>query len=1013
MGASVETGRRTSDFTRGMPDAAPKAKEPSPQFDIQWMNRFIDAFEKKSAIAVDHLNAMVTQRARDKLLAIGMDDGDAFLEDLRAKVSEYYDRELDQFRLSPNSSEMRQSVPKKEAAFRDVCETALKINVARYGKEGALVVERIGCIAAIRRTAAEEMRETLRSVEKTMPSEPEAAGGFYWLDQITEPAAIGAPGDPDEGETESAASILRRRRQQKRRQEMEEEERKEAQRKTSQPPQTMEDVSSLVAASEATVQKYERARRDAAPKYWSVLDFMITNPCLRRALKISEVLDNFSKAFGSKEARMTEQGFVPAGFLNRASQYARGAVQEAEARGAYRVTSVATGRGAVIVGRILSGLTTWMNMNTYRALEYESGLQSRLAQELLKKINEQSTEALKEVGDLSSAWNALTTVASPTSYGGRTPIANPSESLVRAIYATCGPKEGLGRIFQIAMSSNSATPLISGDPTIDTYFNAMSGNGPQLLSGEVLGADAPISQMVLTEEQSAKALEYLVAAVNNLPASSAPASLMDRVLWLKTERMIKRTQADIKPLQDELDQINIRIAEIESDSLVSFMKLAQGYGLQYLSVVFPDFMNFYLAGGFIRMLVRFVDSYTGGYIGHGTDYLNKAVCGGSLEMFEKILGLFGVGVEGVSLTSIGLTILSGGGVFASAYQAWQSFVTSGGNVQRTMQYVGNIFHRILKTVTDRISQVWKALTLDNLVASMESTGLVRPAAYLIWWILEDVAKIIETMTGIENLRIGQALSGLFRGLAFRAKVEAFISILPQAASVLFQAARIYYGAASVLNVLVQVTSFLLSGMVALPLSVPLMPAVLGGLVVALGISPWLLPYELLQGTSLEFAGDAFLSLRRALGYYVVDPMHDAAVFFVPVQFRKMLQSTGGFFGNIGNFVCMRPEYGTVVLTFLSILFKHNLGFAINKALLGDYKAGLESTERRTKEVRSQTNASYTLQNIVSTSPEMSEKMRNDVYQLLSRYASTVCSLGEGRVTGEAAYNALAETFFEI
>ena len=1018
-GAAIETDPRgrasvpSQDAT-----AAKETQTPMSTPDIEKTARLIAAFERKSAIAVDHLNRMVNQRAVLALKKIGMDNAEKHAEDIRAKISEYMDRDLDDWRLPPNSEELKQSRPKREAAFRGVCEAAVNINVQRYGAEGAAVVERLGYIAAIRRTAANDMRETLRSVEKTMPAEPETRGGIYWLDQITDPVPIGSIEDEYELPDEKTLGLLRRRR----RQVSPPPESEERQRKT-RDPATLEEVSSFVQKSEEVVQSYESRRKDGRLRSWSVLDFIITNPCLRKTLKIADHLDTLSKAFGSGEARMTAEGFVPAGFLNRAAQYARGAVQEAEAQGAYAVTSVATKKGVVIAGRVLSGLTTWMNMNTYRALEYEAGLQSLLKQRLLKvqEINQRSAEALNEAGDLTDAWNALVHVADPERPGRMLPIENPSESFVRSIYAACGPKEGIDRVFRIALSSPTGTPLLSGSDPIDTYFKAMSGNGLLLADGKVLGDDVPLSEIALTEEQSVQALEYLVGRVNQLPVSASPYYAMSSIISQKTGRTIRNAQAAVEPLQEEIDKIEDRIAAINADPLVGFMTLLEGYGIQYLSVVFPDVMNFYLTQKFVRPIIpfinsyivrptaHFIDSYTGGYIGAGVDQLNRTVCGGGLSAFKNIVGLF-TG-EGVSWTTVVLTMLSGSGPFAMAYRWWQNFINSGGSVQVAMQYVGNVFSRILKVVVERITQIWEALSFDNIAASMESTGLVRPAAYLIWWVLEDAARIMESVFGANYLGIGKALAGLISRLALRAKVDAFISMLPQAASGLFQAVRVYYGAASALNTLTQVTSILLSGMVAVPLSVPAVPAALATIMAALSISPWLLPYELLEGTRLEFAGNAFLSLRRALAYYMVDPMHDAAMFLVPKQFRKALQATGGVFGNIGNFICMRPEYGTAVLTFLSIMLKYNLGFAVNKALLGNYKDDDDPVLLRTREAERKIEVSAAIQRIIPSSSGMTEKVKGEASEILYRYAATMCSLGEGQMNSRDAYKALEETFF--
>lgn len=1016
---------RPKQFSKTAPAAT--AEPPVDQKTLDAIARAVEKFDADATAGFDHLRRKMEKRVLRVLGEAGVEDPGAMAKKIWAATSVHTAKTIETFTCKKGSPEEAERRKMQDDATAVLVKAAWDINVARFGHEGAVVVERLGAVACIRQAAAQDIRRVLSSAA-AYDSDRKAPSGaeFHWLDQITNDdehalnVGVRFPGVETETYDEPPPTARRRTATASvptwNAGQVETETYDEPPQRTRKAPQrvqTAEDMMMSIEMGDAALREVYSSDQFRKPAQWSILEFLATNPCARKMFNISALLDklNSARGGGKEDTFTTEEGGVRPGFLNRAAQFTKGAVEEAEKRGAYKVTAAATTKRAIVVGRIFNFLTTWMQMNTYASLKSDAEVQIQL-RETVKKARDHVGSALEDLDDadqLSGAWQAMTHITDPANPENVLPVMNPSEPLARSVYAVCGPKEGLDRVLRIASQQPSSVQLESGVGNVAAYVDSLiSPSGNVLLrDGEPLTTASAASS--LTETEAAAALETLVARVNQLPIGSSPAYMMSSIVARKTTRSIFKAKENLVQLDSDLENLNKNIANLQSDELVGWIDLANNYGLQYASVLVPDLMNFYMTGRLAASVVNWgYTALTGSRLGEGVDVWNKSQ---SNFLVEGVARLTGYDASSITLAMSGMSLT---GILASAaFQKHESLIDF--VVPHWLRKLFATIPVVIGKILQRISQAYQLIKIEHVLGALEPTGLVRPAAYLAWWTLDTAADILIAALGFNVPEARKGLGNVMKKLALEAKAEAFILSLQSASPVVFTAVRISYGAASLLNIGLQALGFISAGLVQYILAMSLGGWIVAGLAAVMVSSPFLIPHELLVGTSLESASKFFLLFRRAISYALVDPPCNAFYYNRSPKTRAAIEKIGGYLGFMGNLICMRPEIGVFGLTFASIVSRHGLSFALNRALLKNTTASLPEVAKRVAQEEERFRRESAVRSLVPVSDDptnpQQHMLHRNMFELLMRYGSTICALGEGAVTGPPAYRALEETFF--
>lgn len=175
---------------------------------------------------------------------------------------------------------------------------------------------------------------------------------------------------------------------------------------------------------------------------------------------------------------------------------------------------------------------------------------------------------------------------------------------------------------------------------------------------------------------------------------------------------------------------------------------------------------------------------------------------------------------------------------------------------------------------------------------------------------------------------------------------------------------------------------------------------------------FLLPPDVLKDSTPMWLYHSASGMTRALAYRIVDPLKKVVLYMLPEAIRTRALKMSGFFGAVGNLLCTRPEIGIFAFTLVSIWANGGSEFIWNRCLLGNVhvsdtvKKNLVATQEevaRFERVREMSNNLVVQGSAGSAIPKES-------HALLTRYAASICSIGEGSLTGPAAYRVLQWAF---
>lgn len=988
--------------------------------------RAVERFERSVYAAIETYRSTVRKACVDEAKRIGLANPEAFVMSAAQSVNDMYTSKVDAGINVAGSVERARAEQLNARATGNLVQAARAVNEARYGKDGALVVEMMGAAAAVRREAARDIRVLLREEARKTEAKAPSGAEFHWSDRVfgaSEHVPSGARFDEEVGSagksrrtasgrtttTRPDESGLRRR------------------APVRDEGLTMQE---LQAATDESLQamEVEGGRDPKEPRPWSIVDFMITNPCLRRTLRISEYLDRLRLVTeGPDDASFTAtRGRAKKlGIIGRASQYARGAVEEAEKAGVYDKRSEwGTGTGMVVLGRILAFATVRLQMNAHASRRYDSVIEGEM-----RKATEETRRNLREVQETvndaeatNSAWRNLITITDPENPNLVIPRPDTGEILGHAVYEVCGNNDGMARVAAMAASEPPATSITTGDAGVDSFLGSVFAPSQKLLAG---GSSSDLqttreAALSLNPQQSKMALGVMLRQVGRLSSANSPVVAMAGIVAEKIGVNLSTAREQVFKTNSGLESVETHVADASSSDFVGWATGNSNVWYQAAYAAFPDILSSSLVGRLANQAFPYLAAGASRLL--GTDFA-ETVAGASGSMTSEVLG------EGMAFSADTQTSL-----FTSALKALQNFSTS----DSWVTYILNnslLAFGAATALASAGSLLWKALGFvhsgrnrqgDNLALNwlwrvhheitkeaglggillemMSNGGLVSVGLRLVAAILVATSELLaDDVDGRAGL-VGVLLKKIINSTFLKTIANfVYVTAVPVAAAC-FKVARIATGAYTGLFMVQQASMATVSLVAPFLASVPFAVPILA----AIGIGMFLLPPDVLKNSTPMWLYNNTFGMMRVLAYRLVDPFQRLIVAALPKSIRDRVSQIGGFLGAVGNLLCTRPEIGIFAFTLVTIWAKSGSDFVWNRCLLGDINnPGTAKKNRRI--ARMEENAQFNRIRDLARNVS-SEKLRADTTAILFRYASTICGMGEGALTGPKAYRALHQAF---
>ena len=964
---------------------------------------------------------------------IGVPAAGPFVSAVSGSVDDLHEAKTTKAFAAAGSAERAKAAQKEAFAMGNLMQGARAVNEARYGKEGALVVELMGAAAAVRHTAAQDIRTLLREEARAAEAKTPSGNQFHWSDRLFgggSSMAAGAGFDEEDGGSVGKSRRTTTGRRTTRQAEAQEDE-GTLRRRVPVPREqkTMEELLADVDASTRAMELEDRSE-NKEPRAWSILEFMITNPCMRRTLRISDALDRMYAAVeGPADDSFTATGgrTKKLGLIGRASQYARGAIEEAERAGVYNAQSTwGTGTGMIILGRVLTFITLRLQMNAHASNRFDSQLEDEMRKSVAK-THENLLSVQTSVGDAeatNNAWKSLLTIVDPENPDRVIPRPNTGEILAQSVYQYCGNNEGMARVAAMAASEPPAAPVSTGDSAVDAFLGTVFAPSHQMIGGG--SSSSSVSSLLTTREaasgltpaQSTMALNFMIQQVGRLSSANSPVVAMASIVSEKVGIDLSNAAEQVFNTNQGLSDVEDRIADVATTSFVTWSDDLSSMWTQAMYGAFPDIMSFGLTGRVLWSALAYVSptvqqlaaaefsslgsSVVGGLtdkvLGPGMAFATDTWMGGVPGALEGLGKLLSGTWFGFDITTL-LPIIGGGGVagIIGAYLWLPAPIRA--LISGPMTFVLNLLPRVWAEMT-------KTATFGSLVLEgMSNGGLVSLGLRLIGAIITAAAGLLDT--DAENSLIKKIMNSGIKTLA-----NLIYAIATPVAAAVFKVSRIVTGAYTGLFMLQQVTLLMMSIIAPTIASIPLAMPILVTLGVGIG-GMFLLPPDILKNSTPMWLYNNTLGRMRVMAYRVVDPIRKVLLAMLPASIRNGAAKIGGFFGAVGNLLCTRPEIGIFAFTLISIWATSGSEFIWNRCLLGNvHDAGAAKTaraaQRKAENERFERVRDFSSR--LTTEGRDNQKLQQDTYAMLLRYAATICGIGEGSLTGPTAYRSIRSAF---